>query len=113
MSDEEKVATGCNVYAIEFTPWNQLGHLPLRAKKTAQWAESLWKRNGKGKKREFVKLTNREIEWTPTLREFFCGITSELCFFGDPETQERQSNALRESFRAIELSYGLSTDDRK
>lgn len=118
MTDEEKIAKGCNTYAIEFTPWNQLGHLQLVFKKKIWFSEVVWKKTGK--KRKLIsngpnegwnvsdmepdreKGWQREIVWNPRVREFFNGFTNELCFFGSPDEAEKQSDVLKERMEDVE-----------
>jgi hypothetical protein len=118
MTDEEKIAKGCNTYAIEFTPWNQLAHLPLVFKKKIWFSEVVWRKSGK--KRKLIsngpdegwnvsdmeidreKGFQREVLWNPRVREFFNGFTNELCFFGSPDDQEEQSAILKGRMEDVE-----------
>lgn len=108
---------GNHVWAIEFTPWEELMHLPLRLRTEASiekitYAKQAPRRVGfvkKGSKtispgtgwiqdKRIVKRESFPVEVSYTLGEFFTGLFDELCFFWTPvKRQEEQEELLRRS----------------
>lgn len=104
-----------NMWAIEFTPWQNMLHLPLTIRENLFYTEHTWKKLkkshefkvdvlGQKKKHSFGfidrKLTNpffkskRTFKRQPTFTEFFQGLFDELCFFGSPATREDEKKTL-------------------
>jgi hypothetical protein len=100
-------------YAIEFTPWKYLLHLPLRMKEKTTITKTIYKKQkpkrwgfkkkgSKGFERGLSWMMDRKIDkWehidikvTYTLGEFIDGLFDELCFFWTPATRDKNEKEL-------------------
>lgn len=120
MTAEE--AKNCNTYAIEFTPWQKMLHLPIRIRELTYFSESVWKKCppkemsfgvlGSKRKVKFGKTErepvdmkkgmDRKIRWQMNLREFLVGLFNELSFFGSPARRDDKSNELTVTMNDVE-----------
>lgn len=103
-----------NSYAIEFTPWNKLMHLPIRLLNPSTLSTTTYKKldkpkntgffdkegnlKGKGWTRdtEFVGCEIKKVEVNYTLGDFFNGLFNELCFFSTPSRRQEKEYELKE-----------------
>lgn len=112
----------CNAYAIEFTPWQKMLHLPIQIREFVYYSETEWKKcksrpwmiNVMGKKkkykmgsfnREIVKkdrMPEKKIRASMGLGQFFTGLFNELCFFGSPDDRNAQSGILKDRVKEVE-----------
>jgi hypothetical protein len=115
--EEKAKRAKCNSYAIEFTPWCYMLHLPLTMKETValcrhRWKKQKPKRMGFKKKgsteferglswvsdRTTDKYENEDVGATYTLGEFLYGLFNELCFFWSPSRREEQEKVLMDRY---------------
>ncbi len=76
--------------AIEFTPWHALKDLPIII-------------NSKATLLEEADYDNQKIYNTSfSVADFFNGLTSEICFFGSPDTRDDNMDGLKQSIKEIE-----------
>jgi hypothetical protein len=113
--DETPVEKRGNQYAIEFTPWNKMMHLPIKLKETVNFTTTTYKKREKPRKTGFfdkqgkmhgegwtsdvehVGWDNKEVVVTYTLGEFFDGLLDELCFFWTPDVRSEKEQDLKEA----------------
>lgn len=110
-SAEEKIKNGMNVWAIEFTPWNELAHLKLTIRPKMWFSYTVWK---PGERRKLIsniddgeewnyfdkdidkeKSFQHEINYTVSVGEFFDGFCNELCFFSSPADRDAKREDLK------------------
>jgi len=82
-----------NSYAIEFSPWQELLHLPIVIKKESFNYFLHFKKNDSLSDRELIKDEKiiAHFDSQMTLEEFFVGLFNELCFFSSPERRDKSS----------------------
>lgn len=119
----EEQAKNCNTYAIEFTPWQKMLHLPIRMRELVYYSESVWKKCkpkkreigvlGSKKKfsfgfsdREIVKgkamVSDKKLTWQMTLQDFLSGLFNELSFFGTPSRRDEEMGVISGRMKDVE-----------
>lgn len=119
----KKDAEKCNTYAIEFTQWQKMLHLPIRISEFVHYGEVVWKKTkphkmmvgviGRKKKeslgtidrtidRDATDGRDKKVKAEMTLAEFFTGLFDELCFFGSPAKRSEQEDILSERIKDVE-----------
>lgn len=107
------------VYAIEFTPWNELRNVPLRIKEKMYFGYTVYEQ---GERRKMVsnggdedwnffdkdrnkeKSKDMELGYTMTLGEFLGGLANEICFFGGPDDRKEEKQKLTGIMESVEES---------
>ncbi len=110
-----------NSYAIEFSPWADLKHLPLVIKADMPLIDTIW---AEGKRRKIISNggnaawnhSDRDLKETQernvmapelTLYEFLEALFNEVAFFGAPASRDKQSAILKDRVASIEKDQQL------
>lgn len=108
-----------NVYAIEFVPWQELFHMPVKIRKEIYYRETEWVKTeprdmefgvlGSDRKvslgitdRAPKNFITRKVTGHMTMGQFFHGLFNELCFFSSPVSRQEQSDVLSERIEEVE-----------
>lgn len=112
---------GCNTYAIEFTPWQDMFNLPITIAKECVIERHTWKVREQpenfilegtdgsfidfGPMKKTCVLDTKDpqmITYDMTMREFFHGLFDELCFFGSPQTRSDKQDELVQTMKDVD-----------
>lgn len=101
----------CNSYALEWTPWQKLLHLPLVLRKHVSFSEELWVKTSKKTKfantdytvdSKIDQIVRKKVVAKYSLREFMLGIFNELCFFKSPEHRDSENEQMKSMADEVE-----------